>query len=196
MTPVEIYINKKVVWKEELALLRSVFKGLPLEETIKWGAPTYVFKGKNIVGLAAFKKYCGLWFFQGVLLKDRQKKFINAQEGKTKAMRQWRFYSMDEIDLLLIKEYVLETMAHIENGNEVKFTRNTKPLIIPLELMQRLSSDKQLEAGFNRFSKSKQHEFAAYIAAAKRVETKVKRLEKIIPLILSGEGLNDRYKKS
>jgi len=111
-------------------------------------------------------------------------------------MRQWRFYSMDEIDLPLIKEYVLEAMAHIENGNEVKFTRNTKPLIIPLELMQRLSSDKQLEAGFNRISKSKQHEFAAYIAAAKRVETKVKRLEKIIPLILSGEGLNDRYKKS
>jgi len=84
MTPVEIYINKKVVWKEELALLRSVFKGLPLEETIKWGAPTYVFKGKNIVGLAAFKKYCGLWFFQGVLLKDRQKKLSTRKKAKPK----------------------------------------------------------------------------------------------------------------
>ena len=62
MTPVEIYIHKKEAWKQELTLLRSVFTNLPLEETIKWGAPTYVFKGKNIVGLAAFKKYCGLWF--------------------------------------------------------------------------------------------------------------------------------------
>ena len=146
--------------------------------------------------MAAFKKYCGLWFFQGVLLKDKQKKFINAQEGKTKAMLQWRFYSIDEIDLPLIKEYVLEAMAHVENGNEVKFTRNTKPLIIPLELMQRLAIDKQLEVEFNRFSKSKLHEFALYIAAAKRTETKAKSLEKIIPMILSGEGLNDRYKKS
>lgn len=196
MTPIEIYINKKAAWKQELALLRSVFIDLPVEETIKWGAPTYVFKGKNVVGLAAFKKYCGLWFFQGVLLKDKQKKIINAQEGKTKAMLQWRFYSIDEIDLPLIKEYVLEAMAHVENGNEVKFTRNTKPLIIPSELMQRLAIDKQLEVEFNRFSKSKQHDFALYIAAAKRTETKVKRLEKIIPMILSGEGLNDRYKKS
>lgn len=71
MTPNETYINKKVAWKLELSLLRSVFMNLPLEETIKnWGGPTYVFKGKNIVSLAAFKKYCGLWFFQGVLLKD------------------------------------------------------------------------------------------------------------------------------
>jgi uncharacterized protein YdeI (YjbR/CyaY-like superfamily) len=196
MTPVEIYIHKKEAWKQELTLLRSVFTNLPLEETIKWGAPTYVFKGKNIVGLAAFKKYCGLWFFQGALLEDKQKKLINAQEGKTKAMLQWRFYTKDEIDLPLIKQYVLEAMHQVAIGNEVKFSSNTKPLVIPLELSQQLAIDKSLEANFRRFSKSKQHEFAAYIAMAKRAETKEKRLQKIIPMILSGEGLNDRYKKS
>ena len=37
MTPIEIYINKKAAWKQELALLRSVFIDLPVEETIKWG---------------------------------------------------------------------------------------------------------------------------------------------------------------
>jgi uncharacterized protein YdeI (YjbR/CyaY-like superfamily) len=78
----------------------------------------------------------------------------------------------------------------------VKFSSNTKPLVIPLELSQQLAIDKSLEANFRRFSKSKQHEFAAYIAMAKRAETKEKRLQKIIPMILSGEGLNDRYKKS
>lgn len=196
MTPVEIYIHKKEAWKQELTLLRSVFTNLPLEETIKWGAPTYVFKGKNIVGLAAFKKYCGLWFFQGALLEDKQKKLINAQEGKTKAMLQWRFYTKDEIDLPLIKQYVLEAMHQVAIGNEVKFSSNTKPLVIHLELSQQLAIDKSLEANFRRFSKSKQHEFAAYIAMAKRAETKEKRLQKIIPMILSGEGLNDRYKKS
>ena len=196
MTPDEIYIHKKEAWKQELTLLRSVFTNLPLEETIKWGAPTYVFKGKNIVGLAAFKKYCGLWFFQGVLLEDKQKKLMNAQEGKTKAMLQWRFYTKDEIDLPLIKQYVLEAMHQVAIGNEVKFSSNTKPLVIPLELSQQLAIDTSLEAKFRRFSKSKQHEFSAYIATAKRAETKEKRLQKIIPMILSGEGLNDRYKKS
>ena len=98
-----------------------------------------------------------------------------------------------ELDIRLIDTICISSYGQ---RNEVKFTRNTKPLIIPLELMQRLAIDKQLEVEFNRFSKSKQHEFALYIAAAKRTETKAKRLEKIIPMILSGEGLNDRYKKS
>ena len=137
-----------------------------------------------------------MWFFQGVLLEDKQKKLMNAQEGKTKAMLQWRFYTKDEIDLPLIKQYVLEAMQQVAIGNEVKFSSNTKPLVIPLELSQQLAIDTSLEAKFCRFSKSKQHEFAAYIATAKRAETKEKRLQKIIPMILSGEGLNDRYKKS
>ena len=194
MTPVEIYINKKVVWKEELALLRSVFKGLPLEETIKWGAPTYVFKGKNIVGLAAFKKYCGLWFFQGVLLKDRQKKFINAQEGKTKAMRQWRFYSMDEIDLLLIKEYVLEAIENVKAGKEIKPDRTKKELKIPSELDNEFKLNTKFKSQFAALSNSKQREYANYILEAKREQTKKKRLEKIKPMIINGVGLHDKYK--
>ncbi|MBK7633096.1 MAG: hypothetical protein IPJ13_01585 [Saprospiraceae bacterium] len=46
-----------------------------------------------MVGLAAFKSYTGIWFFQGGLLDDKQQFLMNAQEGKTKAMRQWRFFS-------------------------------------------------------------------------------------------------------
>ncbi|WP_405604391.1 DUF1801 domain-containing protein [Polaribacter sp. Asnod1-A03] len=54
------YILKNEKLRKELELLRSVFSDLPVIETIKWGAPTYVFQEKKIVGLAAFKKYCGL----------------------------------------------------------------------------------------------------------------------------------------
>jgi uncharacterized protein YdeI (YjbR/CyaY-like superfamily) len=61
---VDEYISKKEKWRKELEILRAVFADLPLDEAIKWGAPTYVFKKKNIVGLAAFKNYCGLWFFK------------------------------------------------------------------------------------------------------------------------------------
>ncbi|NJO87983.1 MAG: DUF1801 domain-containing protein, partial [Chloroflexia bacterium] len=92
---IEEYIENNPQWGKELTQLISIVRETGLEETIKWGAPTYTFNGKNIVGLGAFKSYVGLWFHQGALLADPEKKLINAQEGTTKALRQWRFNSME-----------------------------------------------------------------------------------------------------
>jgi uncharacterized protein YdeI (YjbR/CyaY-like superfamily) len=191
---IEEYISKKEKWKTELELLRSVFSNLPVEETIKWGAPTYVFNNKNIVGLAAFKNYCGLWFFQGSLLKDKHKVFINAQEGKTKAMLQWRFHSLEGIDVVLIKEYVLEAIENVKAGKEIKPDRTKKELKIPSELDNEFKLNTKFKSQFAALSNSKQREYANYILEAKREQTKKKRLEKIKPMIINGVGLHDKYK--
>lgn len=191
---IEEYISKKEKWKTELELLRSVFYNLPVEETIKWGAPTYVFNNKNIVGLAAFKNYCGLWFFQGSLLKDKHKVFINAQEGKTKAMLQWRFHSLEGIDVVLIKEYVLEAIENVKAGKEIKPDRTKKELKIPSELDNEFKLNTKFKSQFAALSNSKQREYANYILEAKREQTKKKRLEKIKPMIINGVGLHDKYK--
>jgi uncharacterized protein YdeI (YjbR/CyaY-like superfamily) len=188
------YIQDKSNWAQELNLLRSVFLELSLEETIKWGAPVYVHKGKNIVGLSAFKNYCGLWFFQGIFLTDKEKVLVNAQEGKTQAMRQWRFDELNEINTELVKQYVLEAIKNSEEGKELKPKRNTKPLIIPKELQSALDKNDRLKETFNEFTLSKQREFTDYISEAKREATKIKRLEKIIPMILNKVGLYDKYK--
>lgn len=191
---VDDYINKKEAWKTELQMLRSVFKNLPVEETIKWGAPTYVYKNKNVVGLAAFKNYCGLWFFQGALLKDEHKVFINAQEGKTKAMLQWRFNNLDEIDVDLIKQYVLEALENVDKGIEIKPVRNTKPVVLPKELKEVFKNDSSLKSAFTSLTLSCQREYADYISEAKREATRLRRLEKIKPMILQKIGLHDKYK--
>ncbi|WP_299157644.1 DUF1801 domain-containing protein [uncultured Tenacibaculum sp.] len=188
------YITDKNTWTQELNLLRSVLLELPLEEAIKWSAPVYTYKNKNILGLSAFKNYCGLWFFQGSFLKDDKKVLENAQEGKTKAMRQWRFYKLEEIDVSLVKEYVLEAIQNSEEGKELKPKRNTKPLIIPIELQLELDKNQELQECFGKFMLSKKRDYADYISEAKREATKLKRLEKIIPMILSGVGLHDKYK--
>ncbi|MBA6155132.1 YdeI/OmpD-associated family protein [Tenacibaculum sp. S7007] len=187
------YINDKNTWTQELNLLRSVLLELPLKETIKWSAPVYVYKGKNILGIAAFKNYCGMWFFQGSFLKDDEKVLENAQEGKTNAMRQWRFYKLSDINPDLVKKYALEAIKNSEEGKELKPTRNTKPLIIPPEL-QSAFDDEKLKISFEKFTLSKKREFADHITEAKREATKLKRLEKIIPMILNGVGLHDKYK--
>lgn len=186
------YIEKKAAWSEELKILRSIFSELPLEETIKWGAPYYMNNGKNIMGMAAFKAYFGIWFMQGALLKDEQKKLINAQEGKTSALRQWRFNSKEEIDVDLIKAYILEAIENQQQGKEIKPKK--KPLVIPELLQQAFGADQELKEKYEAFTLGKKRDYADYISEAKREATKRSRLEKIIPMIKSGIGLYDKYK--
>ncbi len=186
------YIDKKDKWKDGLLRLRSIMSQLPLEETVKWGAPTYTSKGKNIVGMSSFKNYFGLWFFQGALLKDDSKVLINAQEGKTSALRQWRFTSVDEIDAELIKTYVIEAIDNQDKGKEIKPKK--KPLIIPDLLQKAMDSDLELKEKYESLTLGKKRDYADHISDAKREATKQSRLEKIIPMIKSGIGLYDKYK--
>ena len=88
---IEDYIFSTGAWAPILSFLRDIILQTQLEEHMKWGVPTYSFQGKNLVGIAAFKNHVSLWFHQGALLQDEQHKLMNAQEGVTKALRQWRF---------------------------------------------------------------------------------------------------------
>ncbi len=186
------YIEKKSEWKQELIQLRAILNATDLEETIKWGSPFYTYKGKNVVGLSAFKNYFGLWFIQGALLADDKNILMNAQDGKTNAMRQWRMKSLEEIDSEFITKYVIESLKNIDEGKEIKPQK--KPLVVPEILKKALSKDKELNTSFESFSLSHKREYADYISEAKREATQIKRLEKIIPMIKKGGGLYDKYK--
>jgi uncharacterized protein YdeI (YjbR/CyaY-like superfamily) len=98
-------------WKEELDLLKSIIAETPLIETTKWVCPVYVYKNKNVLGIAGFKHFFTIWFFDGNKLTDEKKVLINAQEGVTKSIRQWRFTSKDEIDPELILLYIHKAIA-------------------------------------------------------------------------------------
>ncbi len=125
----------------------------------------------------------GLWFFQGALLKDSKKKLVNAQEGITKAQRQMRFNSIEEIHEKLILEYVNEAIKNQKAGKEIKPVKTTK-LTIPKELSEQLSKDVKLKKNFNNLTPFKQREYCDYISETKREATNESRLEKIISMIL------------
>lgn len=196
MTPVKSvdeYLANNKQWADELAKLREILLSTGLKEEIKWNAPIYTFNGKNVAGIAAFKTYAGLWFHQGALLKDEKRKLINAQEGKTKALRQWRFNSIKEIDPRLVKSYTKEAIQNARDGKEIKATRQTS-LEIPKELLSALKKDKEALSKFKLLSEGRQREYAEYIHEAVKDETKLKRIAKVLPIIRSGKGLNDRYR--
>lgn len=194
VTSVEEYIENNSHYKTELETLRALLLSTQLTEHIKWNAPVYSLNNKNVVGLGAFKNHFCLWFFNGVFLKDKANILYNAQEEKTKALRQVRFNSADDVNLALIKSYIDEAIKNQELGKELKPKRTTTKKAQPKELKDALSNNEELQKAFKKLSQSKQNEYCDHIASAKREVTKQSRLKKIIPQILNGEGLHDKYK--
>jgi uncharacterized protein YdeI (YjbR/CyaY-like superfamily) len=183
--------DKTNQWKDELEILKSIISKTELIETIKWGTPVYTYNNKNIIGIGGFISYFGVWFMNGVFLKDKYKKLVNAQEGVTKALRQWRFQSKEEIDETLLLEYIYEA---IENEKKGLNHKPEKKEIIRCDFFENeLKQDEELNLAFNKFSPYKQKEFSEYIASAKQEKTKVTRIEKIKPMIMKNIGLNDKY---
>ena len=84
---VEEYIESEDTFAGGLVLLRDIMTSTELQETVKWGIPTYAINNKNVVSISAFKNHFGVWFFNGAFLSDPLHILINAQEGKTKGLR-------------------------------------------------------------------------------------------------------------
>ena len=193
---VDSYIANAENFNEALQLLRDIMVKTDLEEGVKWGMPVYMWNKKNVAGFCAFKKYVGVWFYQGVFLKDEQNKLVNAQEGVTKALRQWRFNSLEEIEEneKLLLEYLKEATKNQQLGKEIKPAKPNKKVTVPQLLKEEIAKNKKLKTAFEKFTPGKQKEFCNYIIEAKRDATKQSRLQKIIPMILEGIGLNDKYR--
>lgn len=184
--------NKTNQWNEELDLLHSILRKTELIEMTKWGGPVYTLNDKNVVGIGGFKSYFGIWFFNGVFLKDEKKLLINAQEGTTKALRQMRFQSKEEINEKTILAYVKEAIAIEEKGLTIK--KEKKETVITGLFEKFLNESPAIRNQFESLSPYKQREYLEFINSAKQEKTKLARLEKIRPLLVEGKGLNDKYR--
>lgn len=180
-------------WEQEVEYLHSIIRKLNLEEAIKWGATIYTHKGRNVVACGGFNNFFSLWFYDGVFLSDPYKVLVNASEGKTKALRQWRFTSKDEIDETKIAAYIREAIRNVDEGKTWTPERSAE-LAIPEALQEALDADAAFNDAFTALSFYKQKEYVEHIETAKREATRLSRLEKIKPMILDGKGLNDKYR--
>ncbi|WP_417368508.1 YdeI/OmpD-associated family protein [Flavobacterium beibuense] len=184
--------DKTNQWAEELELLKSIIVKTPLTETTKWGGIVYTYNNKNVLGIGGFNNFFTIWFFKGVFLKDEKNVLVNANEGNTKSLRQWRFTDKSEVNEKLVLNYINEAIEVEKAGLEIKPEK--KETVIPENLQQELDSNKALKTAFEALTPFKQREYAEFIETAKRETTKLSRLEKIKPMILEGIGLNDKYR--
>ncbi len=187
------FFNKPTQWQEEYQHLRTIILDCGLTEELKWGCPCYTFQGSNIVLIHGFKEYCALLFMKGALLKDTQAILIQQTEH-VQAARQIRFINVSEIveKKAILKAYIFEAIEVEKAGLKVNLKKH-EDFIIPEEFKKKLSAkgSHALKTAFEALTPGRQRGYILYFSAPKQSKTRDARIEKSIPQILNGKGLND-----
>ncbi|MFA6058251.1 MAG: YdeI family protein [Taibaiella sp.] len=188
---VDFYFDKNEKWQKEIEQLRTIVLDCGLMEELKWGCPCYMYQGSNIVLIHVFKEYCALLFFKGVLMHDPDGILIQQTENVQSA-RQIRFTNLKEIVKLAptLKAYIYEAIEVEKAGLNVKL-KKTKDFAVPEEFQNKLDKNKALKTAFEALTPGRQRAYLFYFGQAKQSKTRESRVEKYIPQILSGKGLED-----
>ena len=188
---VDFYFIKAQKWQEELEKLRMIILDCQLTEELKWGVPCYTFQKSNIVLIHVFKEYCAVLFFKGALLNDSNGILIQQTEN-VQAGRQIRFTNIREIveKETILRAYIYEAIEVERAGLKVNFKKNTE-LIFPEEFQKKSDEIPALKTVFAELTPGRQRAYILYFSAPKQSKTRESRIEKCIPQILNGKGLND-----
>ena len=188
---VDGYLRKAKKWREESEKLRKILLKFRLTEELKWGKPCYTLQESNVVIIQGFKEYCALLFCKGALLKDAKGILIQQTEN-VQAARQIRFTNVREIAEMepTLKAYIDEAIGVEEAGLEVTY-KKTSDFKVPEELQKKLDNLPALKTAFGALTPGRQRGYILYFSAPKQSKTRESRVEKCMPQILKGKGLND-----
>src|ERR1044072_9862507 len=186
---VDGFLTKAKKWRDEFEKLRMLCLDCGLTEEFRWGKPCYTYQESNIVLIHGFKESRALLFFKGALLKD-PKSILIQQTENVQAARQIRFTNVREIGAMqsILKSYIKE--AKQKAGLEVSY-KKTSEFAIPEEFRNRLDNSPNLKKAFNALTPGRQRGYILYFSGAKQPATREARIEKCVPQILEGKGLND-----
>jgi uncharacterized protein YdeI (YjbR/CyaY-like superfamily) len=188
---VDFYFTKAKKWQEEFEKLRMIILDCGLTEELKWGCPCYAFEKRNIVLIHGFKEYCALLFFKGALLNDA-KGILVTQTENVQAARQVRFTNVREIVKMkpTLKAYIYEAIEVEKAGLKVDLKKTTE-FKIPEEFQKQLEKIPTLKNAFYALTPGRQRAYILHFSAPKQSKTREARVEKCMPQILNGKGLND-----
>lgn len=189
---VDAFFSEAEEWREEFRELRKIVLACGLAEELKWGKPCYHFQGNNVVLIHGFKAYCALLFMKGALLKD-PKGILIQQTENVQAARQIRFTNAREIKKLapVLKSYIHEAVEVEKSGAKVIY-KETSEFKMPEEFQRRLQENSALKRAFEALTPGRQRGYLLYFFGARQAKTREARIEKCIPLIFDGMGLNDQ----
>ena len=188
---VDWFFAKAEKWQAEFERLRTIVLDCGLTEELKWGCPCYTLNGTNIVLIHGFRDYCALLLFKGALLNDPDGILVQ-QTKNVQAARQIRFTSIHEIVAMepIVKAYIHEAIEVEKAGLKVRL-KDTKQFAVPEEFQRRLDTNGGLKAAFEALTPGRQRGYLLYFSSAKQSKTREARIDKYLPHILKGKGLDD-----
>lgn len=188
---VDFFFEKDSQWQKEYEKLRTICLGCGLDEVLKWGQPCYAYEGKNVVLIHGFKEYCALLLFKGALLGDPNGMLIQQTENVQSA-RQIRFTNVKEITKLAatLKAYIYEAIEVEKAGLKVALKKRAE-YAVPEEFQTQLDKQPKLKKAFEALTPGRQRAYLFHFSQAKQSKTRQARIEKYIPQILNGKGLDD-----
>lgn len=186
---VDAYIAKAPPFAQPILthLRKAVHAAVPgLDEAIKWGMPHFIYKGKNLAGIAAFKAHCAF-----VIHGDGRQGDAMGQYGKIAGIA-------DLPGDNEIKRKLVAAMERIDQaGTALKpkaAPRQPKPdLPIPPEFATALAASPAAKTTLEAFAPSHRREYLEWINEAKRPETRDKRIAQAIEWLNEGKKRNWKY---
>lgn len=190
-TEVDFYFHKEGKWHDEIEQMRRIALDCGLTEELKWGCPCYTLSKKNIVLIHTFKEYCAYLFFKGALLNDAHGILIQQTEN-VQSPRQVRFTNLKEIADLqsVLKTYIHEAIEVEKAGLKVAH-KTTAEFAVPEEFQIKLNRIPDLKKAFEALTPGRQRGYLFHFSQPKQSKTREARVEKYIPKILAGKGLDD-----
>lgn len=186
---VDAFVSRAKAWQPEIRKLRSILLESGLTEDIKWGKPCFTYEGANIAIIQPFKQHCSLMFFKGALLEDTHG-LLRSQGENTRSALRLEFTSEAQIKKTVMKSYVKQAIDVEKAGTKVD-SKAKRELELPDELTQILAKDKKLAKAWTALTPGRQRGYVLHFASAKQSQTRTSRIEKCIPPILAGQGMND-----
>ncbi len=185
------YIENASQWQEEMQQLRALLLECQLKEELKWRVPCYTYNGTNILLIGNFKAYCTLSFFKGVLLNDAEQILVAPGEN-SQSVRMVKLTSAEEIVAMkaTLKAYIYEAIEVEKAGIKVDFKESTD-LTYCDEFKNKLEEMPALKTAFENLTPGRQRAYHLYFSGAKQAKTRESRIEKYMPRILDGIGIND-----
>jgi uncharacterized protein YdeI (YjbR/CyaY-like superfamily) len=179
------------LWLSGLLTLRRICAGAGLTETAKWGHPCYMHAGRNIAIIGAFRGDFRLSFFNASLLQDPDG-LLDRQGPNTRHADCLRFTDNAGPQAMepAIRALLSQATRHAESGTLPPKEDSDLPL--PAELVEALDADPVLALSFHALTPGRQKSWALHLASAKTKATRLSRIEKARPRILSGRGATER----
>jgi hypothetical protein len=190
---VDAYIAKSAAFAQPiLEQIRAVVHAAcpAVEESIKWGMPSFIYQGAILCGMAAFKQHASLHFWHHKEIFGATESEGMGQFGKLGSVR----------DLPPKKELaalVKQAMALIDAG-----ARRPRPKaaprpapVLPDDLATLLAQNKHAAARktYESFSAAMRREYLDWIAEAKTEATRQKRIATTLEWLAEGKQRNWKY---